>query len=145
MTFGLALSILQSGKQVNGRMNMKSLLLCAILVSGCAVFEPYEFPPEDYDTAMLWAADNTEPTNCLIWARAVQLKMATLGEKSEIYAIELYPQDHAIICNDSFCADNGTLMGDRYSYFDKSELLHYNITGQVFFVGQKHILIGRNQ
>ena len=47
---------------------------------------------------------------------------------STIYAIEYYPIDHAVVCYQDVCVDNGTISD---GWFDRVDLAHYNVIGTV--------------
>lgn len=107
---------------------MKPILL-ALLLSGCAadsIWDEYSFPVDAYETKLEWAYHNTPTANCLVWARGVRQKLTENGTDSIILAVKWYPVDHAVICADGYCADNGTL-----GYFPMSELEHYRVIGGV--------------
>ena len=106
-----------------------AIVLILVFAFGCTSFDAYEFPPEAYESKLEWAADNTPIQNCFTWSRTVHDKLESVGEDSIILAIERYPIDHAIVCDEINCADNGTL-----GFFPRAELSRYKILGSIVFL-----------
>ena len=94
-----------------------------VLLSGCATFDAHDWSQSAFDNPLDYAAYYTPKGNCLDFAKAVQAEVG-----GTIYAIEHYPLDHAVVCLDSVCVDNGYLSP---GYFDRTDLDHYKIIGVV--------------
>ena len=92
-----------------------------VLLSGCSTFAPYDWPKYAFDNELDWAAYQVpKGINCLDYALQIQ----QLVPEAEIITIEHYPLNHALVCKDEVCVDNGTLSS---GYFARTDLDHYKI------------------
>ena len=99
---------------------MKKYLIL-LLLSGCTAFDPYDWPKSAFDNELDWAAYQVpQGINCLDYAIRIQ----KLVPEAEIITIEHYPVNHALVCKDEVCVDNGTLSS---GYFDRDDLAHYQV------------------
>ena len=102
-----------------------TIIIAAALLTGCASFTEPAFGPGDFDSPTDWAmwAARAEyahvPDNCLLVARAAKTRLAHWGVDSEIVVATRI--NHAVLCIDAQCYDNGELGGA----FPRSELERY--------------------
>lgn len=134
-------------------MKTKKLMLIAMALNvGISVnntaaagglFDPYEWPLEYFDSPLDKVAYESHgkgfSDNCLFFASNVQKKLqADYNISSQIYYVITENKDHAVVCDDQHCVDNGFISD---SQFERVELGGYNVVGEVKFAdGQPYVM-----
>ena len=127
----LSILILNAGISINNK------------AAAGGLFDPYEWPLEYFDSPLDKVAYESHglgySDNCLFFASNVQKKLKSdYNISSRIYYVIAENKDHAVVCDDKYCVDNGFISD---SQFDRSDLGHYNVVGEVRFAdGRPYVM-----
>jgi hypothetical protein len=146
--------------------NQKYLLIPVLYLIGCAtayaddkgacsngdldakgncvsMWDAYEWPESYFDSKLDKVAYESHglgySDNCLFFASNVQKRLSSeFNVTSQIYYVIVDNKDHAVVCDNKNCVDNGYISDEQFS---KTDLAQYNVVGEVKFAeGQPYVI-----